>query len=49
VNIACSTAAEAQKYDLNFLRRYFRYDSDDDGSLDTIANGGISANIQGKS
>lgn len=34
VNTWCNTET-AQKYDLNYLRRYFRYDSDNNGSLDT--------------
>ncbi len=30
----CTLAQEAQKYDLNYLRRYFLYDSNGDGILD---------------
>ena len=33
VNTGCDIET-AQKYDLNYLRRYFRYDSDGNGSLD---------------
>jgi len=39
--VTCSTSSEAQQYDLNFLRRYVRIDTNDDGNPDTIANGGI--------
>ncbi len=35
VNTSCNTSQEAQKYDLNYLRRYFMYDSNNDGILDT--------------
>lgn len=35
---------EAQKYDLNYLRRYFRFDSDLNSTLDTVANLWNSAN-----
>ena len=31
----CETSVEAQKYDLNYLRRYFVADSDNDGIKDT--------------
>lgn len=32
---ACSTVHEAQIYDLNYLRRYFIYDSDSDGTIES--------------
>jgi len=37
VTRVCDTQAQAQAYDLNYLRRYFIYDSDDDGSPDTAS------------
>ena len=42
--INCVTSNDAQSYDLNFLRRYVRIDTDSDGIPDTIANGGIQSN-----
>lgn len=35
INTLCS--ALSQKYDLNYLRRYFRYDSDNDTILDSFS------------
>jgi len=32
------TLGKAQKYDLNYLRRYFTYDSDNNWTIDSIAN-----------
>ena len=32
------TLEKAQKYDLNYLRRYFTYDSDNNWTIDSIAN-----------
>jgi len=34
-DIICSTQEIAQKYDLNYLRRYFIYDSNSDGIIDS--------------
>ncbi len=42
ITVACSQE-EAQKYDLNYLRRYFRFDSNLDSILDTVANSWYSA------
>lgn len=41
--VSCATSRDAQPYDLNFLRRYVRIDTDDDDVADTIANGGNSS------
>ena len=35
-NSLCATQKQAQKYDLNYLRRYFRYDHDDNPGTDPI-------------
>ncbi|MDD3303230.1 MAG: hypothetical protein PHN31_06765, partial [Candidatus Gracilibacteria bacterium] len=39
----CTSIEDAQKYDLNYLRRYYLKDTDGDGAGDTPAGGGVSS------
>lgn len=45
--VDCITPSEAQQYDLNYIRRYTRIDTNADTIPDTIANGGLASSGAG--